>query len=632
MAILAVPVDQRVIDIDSRRFASVEKAMVELITNSDDSYSRQERNGKSADGGIRVQYERHQSGAVLVVGDRAEGMSFEQVCSILAYGGAHSPLAKGEGGGRGYFGRGLKQAIFGLGHGWIETIHQGRFSRIELFRSENGGYMYEDWGGDRAAAAKDYERLGISDGGTQITVVVENIHANIPYYRSIVEAVADNIYLRDVLLRRTVEIVNVQQGKIKESRSPVRYAEPEATLLIGPDQPGAFAFQGEEYPFTLTLKRAQGAELVLKGDARTNGLIVLSGTAVFDCQFFAFENQIGTEYLYGTVRCPALTDKLAQGVAIISDERDGLNLKEPFVEAFAQAVSQLLAPHIKEEQEKLKNLDHATTSGRTDHMIEHLLQFMNRVAVEEMGIVLPVRQEVSGEGAAFFPAIGLRFSTPFYYRPAGHEFRITLLVDVANLPADTVLSFDYAVPASMRIAPAVESLPAAALQGIEKLEWTVTGGEIGERGRIGVRVGSAWAWCDIAIAEHASRSSRGYYAGQRDRVRMGRDHGIDMFAGYEFRNLHNELERAVYSPEERKILINTGAPTVRLYVDGRGHFRDAARLLLAELFMDVISDELAKLLVDKAGKKGMPDLYRKTKQDIIRRYGSEIHLSFLSST
>lgn len=50
MAIAAVPVDQRVIDIDSRRFASIEKALVELITNSDDSYSRLEKTGTQVTG------------------------------------------------------------------------------------------------------------------------------------------------------------------------------------------------------------------------------------------------------------------------------------------------------------------------------------------------------------------------------------------------------------------------------------------------------------------------------------------------------------------------------------------------------------------------------------------------------
>ena len=102
-----------------------------------------------------------------------------------------------------------------------------------------------------------------------------------------------------------------------------------------------------------------------------------------------------------------------------------------------------------------------------------------------------------------------------------------------------------------------------------------------------------------------------------------------MFAGYEFRSLGNELDRAVYSPEERKILINIAAPTVRLYVDGRGHFRDSARLLLAELFMDVISDELARRAAEKSGKRGAAER-RRTKLDIIRRYGSDIHQSFLS--
>ena len=385
MAIAALPVDQRVIDIDSRRFASVEKALVELITNSDDSYVRLEKTGKQVTGHILIKYERHQTGAVLVVADQAEGMSFERVRAILTYGGAHSPLARGEAGGRGYFGRGLKQAIYGLGHGWIETIHAGRFSRIELFRNENGGYLYDDWGGDRPAAAKDYSRLGIADSGTQVTIVIENAHVNISHYRSVVLAVANNIYLRDVLTRRNVELLHLQHGKEIERRGPVCFEELPSILLLGPDQVGSFVYQQEEYPFTLTLKRVQEGELTLKGDERTNGLVVLSGTAVLDCQFFDYENQVGTENLFGTVRCAALIEKLGQGMAIISDERAGLNHKNPFVEAFSQAVSRMIEPFVLAEQEKLKHLERATTSGRTSHMIEHLLQRMSRAAITRLG-------------------------------------------------------------------------------------------------------------------------------------------------------------------------------------------------------------------------------------------------------
>src|SRR6478609_10158287 len=189
MTVAQIQVDQRVIGIDSRRFASVEKALVELITNSDDSYARVERAGGNVTGRILVGYQRHHSGAVLTVSDQAEGMSFQQAGRILSYGGAHSPLARGEGAGRGYFGRGLKQAIFGLGHGWIETIQAGRFTRIDIFRGDNGGYLYDDDGADRRAFPADYARLGVDEApaasGTRVTVVVDNPRARITQYNTL---------------------------------------------------------------------------------------------------------------------------------------------------------------------------------------------------------------------------------------------------------------------------------------------------------------------------------------------------------------------------------------------------------------------------------------------------------------
>jgi hypothetical protein len=150
-----------------------------------------------------------------------------------------------------------------------------------------------------------------------------------------------------------------------------------------------------------------------------------------------------------------------------------------------------------------------------------------------------------------------------------------------------------------------------------------------DRGEISVRAGAFWAWCEIVVADDASGHGHGG-APHAIRRTVPRDHGVNMFMGYEFRNLDNELERAVYDPQERRIIINTGAPTVQLYVDGRGYFRDSARLLLAELFMDVISDELARCVVRKSGQEGSVEAFHAAKQGIVRKYGSEIHRSFLN--
>jgi hypothetical protein len=629
MTIGAIPVDQRVIDIDSRRFASVEKALVELITNSDESYARLERAGVAVTGRITVKYERHQGGALLMVADQAEGLSFERAAAVLTYGGAHSPLARGEGNGRGYFGRGLKQAVYGLGYGWIETIHGGRLSRIELFRAENGGYLYDDGGGDRPVEARDCERLGIDRNGTRVTIVIANTQVNVSQFRTLVAAVTNNIYLRDVLARRDVELLSVHQGKVAERSGPVRFEEPPAQVLLGPEQAGSFEYEDRDYPFILTLKRALDAELVLRGDERTNGLIVLSGMAVLDCQLFEYENQVGTEYLFGTVSCQALIEKLGRGMAIISDEREGLNPRNPFVESFARAVSRMLAPHVLAEQEKLRHLERAATSGRTSHMIEHLLHRMSVAAVHDMGIVLspPTGADAGPAGETGYRA-PLRFTTPFYYRKPGHAFRVSLLVDAGGLAGDETLRFEYSLPGSMRVEPAPTELPLSDLSDGGRVEWTVLG-NAADRGEISVRAGAFWAWCEIVVAENASGHGHGS-APHTPRPRVPRDHGVDMFMGYEFRNLDNELERAVYDPRERKIIINTGAPTVQLYVDGRGYFRDSARLLLAELFMDVISDELARHVVRKSGQEGSVEAFHAAKQGIVRKYGSEIHLSFLS--
>jgi hypothetical protein len=620
MAVSSLPVDQRVIDIDSRRFSSIEKALVELITNSDDSYSRMVSQGGAEGGKVLITYERHQNGAILTVTDHAEGMWFERIKSVLSYGGAHSLLAQGHTGGRGYFGRGLKQAVYGLGHGWIESIYSGMYARVDLFRGDTGEYLYDDWDKGREVKETDYKRLDIPAGsnGTRITIVVENPLTNIPYYSSLLKTISNNIYIRDILNRRSVEIININPSAKVEPSVVLRYEEPESQMLLGPNDLVTFRYEGEIYEFEITLKKAINKELVLRGNERTNGLIVVSGTAVLDCQFFQFENQLGTEYLYGTVSCQSLSEMLAKGMPIISDERDGLNMKDPFVIAFSDAVSKIISNFVKNEQLRLSHFDHASTSKRTTEMIERVLMKMNEIATDQLGIVIQ-----PGPGSEFDIKEVLRFSTPFYYRKVSHPFRVTLYVDKAQLAAQDILAFEYELPDSMDAVPDIKAMVVSDLPEDGSIQWEVTGNEIGDKGKITVSCGAYNATSEIVIAGDASGKGYGHPGVRRNRGNGGNT--VSLFRGYDLRNLNNEMVRAEYSPEERLILINTEAPTVRLYVSGQGHFKDGARLLLAELLLDVITDELARYYIDRTAEKGQPEAYDQAKQDLIRRYGVEVH-------
>lgn len=82
-------------------------------------------------------------------------------------------------------------------------------------------------------------------------------------------------------------------------------------------------------------------------------------------------------------------------------------------------------------------------------------------------------------------------------------------------------------------------------------------------GEITVRAGAYWAWCEIVVAENAIGHARNDLRRGMRRNRVPRDHGLDMFMGYEFRALPDAAVRAVYDADKRKIIINTSAPTVQ---------------------------------------------------------------------
>ena len=72
------------------------RALVELITNSNDSYHRLEDAGQQVDGHIIIEIQRRYSGSMLSVMDMAEGMNGEQADqSVGTYGAATSGFNEG---------------------------------------------------------------------------------------------------------------------------------------------------------------------------------------------------------------------------------------------------------------------------------------------------------------------------------------------------------------------------------------------------------------------------------------------------------------------------------------------------------------------------------------------------------
>ena len=129
-----IPIHPRIIEESAKAtIRNLIDGIVELITNSDDSYKRLEE-GHEVSGKIEIYVNREKGGICknLRVKDWAEGMTSQELESAITFGGETSGFHKGRSV-RGFFGRGLKETIIALGEGEIKTVKNGKLTKTKLW-------------------------------------------------------------------------------------------------------------------------------------------------------------------------------------------------------------------------------------------------------------------------------------------------------------------------------------------------------------------------------------------------------------------------------------------------------------------------------------------------------------------
>jgi hypothetical protein len=112
-------------------------AVVELVTNCDDSYKRLEDNGKHLSGKIELYVSREKGGRCkeFKIKDYAQGMDRKKLETAIEYGGETSGFVEGKSV-RGLLGRGLKESILALGEGEIYTKKDGLINCAKIWWDE----------------------------------------------------------------------------------------------------------------------------------------------------------------------------------------------------------------------------------------------------------------------------------------------------------------------------------------------------------------------------------------------------------------------------------------------------------------------------------------------------------------
>lgn len=284
--------EEKTIEVDPRHLKmqsaqairSVLDALVELITNSDDAYCRAgDRKGKII---IEVTRERGERSGVIVVKDRAGGMTLDEMKQKILRYGAFSAGDQN----RGFMGRGAKD-IVALGRAIFQSIKEGQVYRIEL----DSDFHYNIKKPVKATK-DDYAEHGLRPGkdGMQVTLEVSKRH-RVHHHETLIRDLQRHYALRNIIQKREVRIL---EGR-REQSTVLRYAEPDGTL-----------FYDDKLEFDEPYKGASAQLSLFKAEKELpselqEGVIVTDGNAVHQVTRFApdlDEDPVARRF-YGRLEC-----------------------------------------------------------------------------------------------------------------------------------------------------------------------------------------------------------------------------------------------------------------------------------------------------------------------------------------
>lgn len=384
----------------------IERGLVELITNSDDSYRDLEDEGKTVSGKIRIEIKRRKKGqtSLVIVKDRAGGMTREEMFHKLGtLGKRTSGFEKGKAR-RGLHGRGARD-VAAFGKVFFESIKEDKYNCLVIPPSLKC-YFTENL--PKYASELIRNELGIPKGsGTVVRIEVQS-RFKIPQHETLLKDLARYYSLRDLLSNPRREVVLVDLNRKEKGEDKLIYKYPEGETVFDSD------LKIPNYP------EATAHLIILRHEAPfeqeslpyREGILVKSQAAIHDCTYFGLESEPLAWRFSGKLQCDFI-DKLIREyddreeenpdnpchpqnnpIRILDPFRDGLIPEHPFAQALYKKCKEIL----KDLIDKLKESEEISGRNVTNENLEKKLGILS----EEISKVFEkklteLEEEITGE-------------------------------------------------------------------------------------------------------------------------------------------------------------------------------------------------------------------------------------------
>lgn len=616
-------------------------AVVELVTNSDDSYKRLENDGKKYSGEIEIYISREKGGGIreFYVQDFAEGIPEENLEKVIAFGEEISGFVEGKSV-RGLFGRGLKQAIIALeGEAEIFTKKSGILNSAKIWwdaKQKKALYEISENQVCQSNLSEIEKFIRQKENGTFIRMKVKtkDLKYQIPEYEKFKIQISDHYALRDInsSQERNIRLIFVDlRKKGSRNEAKIEFQEPLGEvvwdrLIKVPRYGDPIQLKIRKSPQPLTTKSPRFDPFCKAG------ILIKTRGAILDNQLFRFDNDPAAYYFFGEAYCESIAQRIEEAAReyketeIIDEKRKGLNWRSPYCQAIQKSIEKILEPEILKKKKELEEGREREIPQSRKKMMDKLCDLLNQLAKKEI-------EEWEGPGGPpekiekltiVPPQANIELNKPKLFTIYAPEE----LVEKAGTKVSISSENGYIkilVPSSKQL---VLSWNIDLVKHPKKLEtwygsFKIIGKEVGKETFIHCKLGDQWVEVGVKVVE--SRAIEEKEEKEKKKKKGG------LFSEIKPDPISNPPQRSQYIKETGEIKIFINFPGVREYLGPRfkGVETKEGKVMMAELVGEVFCRAMAEKGMDE-GKFSRPPgneigAFITTVSDLQKKYLDKIH-------
>ncbi|HXH23078.1 MAG TPA: hypothetical protein VNN10_13725 [Dehalococcoidia bacterium] len=578
-------------------------AVVELMTNSDDSYRRLEENGQPGSGRISLTIRREKGGICrfLEVSDEAEGMDWSKLHDAIKFAASTSGILQGQSV-RGLFGRGLKEAIVALGRGRIRTTRGGRESIVDIFVEE---------GRPRCREVAIEQFTGAATG-TTVSIEVLSDKVKCPAFDTLERQISTHFALRDILSRpdRTVRL-RLEDGATARSKD-LAFSPLEGNLRVDLtkhlDGLGEVSIKVYESKERLYFKPSDPGSLA--------GLVVKTEGTNLDNRLFGYEGEDAAQYFFGTVDCPGIAQLLRmKEFGILNPNRNGLDWRHHLCQRLERELSAILRELVEAKRRELQGERRIDTRERYRTKVQELCKLLNELAEQELED-LPawaINRALHVETLAVRPAVA---NTEPGLPRTFTVYASQVLLDKHGPVCWISLADCKGVQLST---PEIELRTHPKYEGLFYGTFEAQGSNYGDYGVIEVELGPATDFAELRVSQKVRPTKRTHLQGSRRGV----------FRDIVFDETVNPTQRVSLMDGTINVYVDFPATKRYLRSGGEGMETSHGSLMLAELMAEAFCKYVARQRMESGQvltvTGGEVDAFNAEVNSLMRRHLDAIH-------